>query len=161
MLVLKNVEVVYDDVILVLKGLSLEVPSGKIVALLGSNGAGKSTTLKAISGLLHAEEGEVTDGAIELDGQRIDRLAPEEIVRRGSLPGDGGAARLRGPDGGREHRDGRLHPERPGRAQAATTTSSSTTSRRSASAAASSPGISPEASSRCSPSGARSWHARG
>jgi branched-chain amino acid transport system ATP-binding protein len=83
MLALKNVEVVYDDVILVLKGLSLEVPQGKIVALLGSNGAGKSTTLKAISGLLHAEEGEVTDGAIELEGQRIEGLAPEEIVRRG------------------------------------------------------------------------------
>jgi branched-chain amino acid transport system ATP-binding protein len=83
MLSLKNVEVVYDDVILVLKGLSLEVPKGKIVALLGSNGAGKSTTLKAISGLLHAEEGEVTDGAIELDGERIEGLSPEEIVRRG------------------------------------------------------------------------------
>jgi branched-chain amino acid transport system ATP-binding protein len=83
MLALKNVEVVYDDVILVLKGLSLEVPKGKIVALLGSNGAGKSTTLKAISGLLHAEEGEVTDGAIELDGQRIERDSPEQIVRRG------------------------------------------------------------------------------
>jgi branched-chain amino acid transport system ATP-binding protein len=82
-LALKNVEVVYDDVILVLKGLSLEVPDGKIVALLGSNGAGKSTTLKAISGLLHAEEGEVTDGAIELDGERIDVLEPEVIVRRG------------------------------------------------------------------------------
>ena len=76
MLALKNVEVVYDDVILVLKGLSLEVPKGRIVALLGSNGAGKSTTLKAISGLLGAEEGEVTDGSIELDGERIDRLAP-------------------------------------------------------------------------------------
>jgi branched-chain amino acid transport system ATP-binding protein len=83
MLVLKNVEVIYDDVILVLKGLSLEVPAGKIIALLGSNGAGKSTTLKAISGLLHAEEGEVTDGAIELDGQRIDKLGPEQIVKRG------------------------------------------------------------------------------
>jgi branched-chain amino acid transport system ATP-binding protein len=83
MLVLKNVEVVYDDVILVLKGLSLEVPAGKIVALLGSNGAGKSTTLKAISGLLRAEEGEVTDGQIELDGQRIDKLPPEQIVKRG------------------------------------------------------------------------------
>jgi branched-chain amino acid transport system ATP-binding protein len=83
MLVLKNVEVVYDDVILVLKGLSLEVPAGKIVALLGSNGAGKSTTLKAISGLLRAEEGEVTDGQIELDGQRIDTLGPEQIVKRG------------------------------------------------------------------------------
>src|SRR5215208_3576086 len=83
MLALENVEVVYDDVILVLKGLSLEVPKGKIVALLGSNGAGKSTTLKAISGLLHAEEGEVTDGAIKLEGERIDGRPPEEIVRRG------------------------------------------------------------------------------
>src|SRR5439155_689358 len=74
---------VYDDVILVLKGLSLEVPKGQVVALLGSNGAGKSTTLKAISGLLRAEEGEVTDGAIELDGERIESLDPEQIVRRG------------------------------------------------------------------------------
>jgi len=80
---LKNVEVVYDDVILVLKGLSLEVPQGQIVALLGSNGAGKSTTLKAISGLLAAEEGEVTDGTIELEGRRIESLEPEQIVRRG------------------------------------------------------------------------------
>jgi branched-chain amino acid transport system ATP-binding protein len=79
----QNIEVVYDDVILVLKGLSLEVPTGGIVALLGSNGAGKSTTLKAVSGLLHAEEGEVTDGTILLDGERIDGLPPEEIVRRG------------------------------------------------------------------------------
>ncbi|HKC61481.1 MAG TPA: ABC transporter ATP-binding protein [Myxococcales bacterium] len=83
MLRLSNVEVIYDDVILVLKGLSLEVPHGKIVALLGSNGAGKSTTLKAISGLLRAEEGEVTDGAIELGGERIEELPPEQIVRRG------------------------------------------------------------------------------
>ena len=83
MLELKNVEVIYDDVILVLKGLSLHVPEGKIVALLGSNGAGKSTTLKAISGLLHTEEGEVTDGTIEFLGQRIDGVAPEQIVRRG------------------------------------------------------------------------------
>jgi branched-chain amino acid transport system ATP-binding protein len=83
MLKLKNVEVIYDDVILVLKGLSLQVPSGKIVALLGPNGAGKSTTLKAISGLLAAEEGEVTDGVIEFEGQRIEELEPERIVRRG------------------------------------------------------------------------------
>jgi branched-chain amino acid transport system ATP-binding protein len=82
-LVLKNVEVIYDDVILVLKGLSLEVPDGKIVALLGSNGAGKSTTLKAISGLLHTEEGEVTDGSIEFQGERIDGVAPELIVKKG------------------------------------------------------------------------------
>jgi branched-chain amino acid transport system ATP-binding protein len=85
MLRIRNVEVVYDDVILVLKGLSLEVPKGHVVALLGANGAGKSTTLKAVSGLLHAEEGEVTDGTIELDGERIDRLPPEEIVRRGAF----------------------------------------------------------------------------
>ncbi|HET6923793.1 MAG TPA: ABC transporter ATP-binding protein [Anaeromyxobacteraceae bacterium] len=83
MLALKNVEVIYDDVILVLKGLSLEVPEGKIVALLGSNGAGKSTTLKAVSGLLHTEEGEVTDGDITFRGERIDGMAPEEVVRRG------------------------------------------------------------------------------
>jgi len=80
---LKNVEVIYDDVILVLKGLSLEVPEGKIVALLGSNGAGKSTTLKAISGLLHTEEGEVTDGVIEFQGEKINGIAPEQIVRKG------------------------------------------------------------------------------
>jgi len=84
-LTLKNIEVVYDDVILVLKGLSLTVPSGQIVALLGSNGAGKSTTLKAISGLLRSEEGEVTDGTIEFDGQRIEKLEPEQIVRRGII----------------------------------------------------------------------------
>ena len=83
MLNVKNVEVVYDDVILVLKGLSLTVPEGQSVALLGSNCAGKSTTLKAVSGLLSTEDGEVTDGAIEFQGERIDRLPPEEVVRRG------------------------------------------------------------------------------
>jgi branched-chain amino acid transport system ATP-binding protein len=83
MLRLKNIEVIYDDVILVLKGLSLEVPSGRIVALLGPNGAGKSTTLKAISGLLASEEGEVTDGAVEFEGRRIEHLSPEQIVRVG------------------------------------------------------------------------------
>jgi len=82
-LALNNVEVMYDKVILVLKGLSLEVPDGRIVALLGANGAGKSTTLKAISGLLRTEEGEVTEGSVELDGVRLDRLDPSEIVRRG------------------------------------------------------------------------------
>jgi len=80
---LNNVEVIYNDVILVLKGLSLRVEEGSIAALLGTNGAGKSTTLKAISGLLHPEDGEVTDGSVELFGERIDRLAAEEIVRRG------------------------------------------------------------------------------
>ncbi len=83
MLKLNNVEVIYNDVILVLKGMSLEVPAGQIVALLGANGAGKSTTLKAISGLLKAEEGEVTDGTIEFEGERTDGLDPEAIVARG------------------------------------------------------------------------------
>ena len=83
MLELKNVEVIYDEVILVLKGLSLSVPAGKVVALLGSNGAGKSTTLKAISGLLRSEEGEVTDGAILFEGEPVHRLPPEAVVRRG------------------------------------------------------------------------------
>jgi branched-chain amino acid transport system ATP-binding protein len=83
MLRLTNVEVRYDRVVLVLKGLSLEVPEGRIVALLGANGAGKSTTLKAISGLLEIDDGRVTDGSIELDGVEITRLDPADIVRRG------------------------------------------------------------------------------
>jgi branched-chain amino acid transport system ATP-binding protein len=83
MLRLNNIEVIYSDVILVLKGVSLEVPEGKIVALLGANGAGKTTTLKAISGVLRTELGEVTDGSIEFDGLRIDKMDPEEIVRLG------------------------------------------------------------------------------
>jgi branched-chain amino acid transport system ATP-binding protein len=78
-----NIEVIYDHVILVLKGVSLEVPQGKIVALLGANGAGKTTTLKAISNLLSAERGEVTKGTIEFRGRRIDRLTPNELVRMG------------------------------------------------------------------------------
>src|SRR6201991_875077 len=79
----RNIEVVYDDVILVLRGLSLDVPKGAIVALLGANGAGKSTTLKAISGLLKTEDGEVTRGEIIFDGARIDGIDPDKIVRRG------------------------------------------------------------------------------
>ncbi|MEE1610973.1 ABC transporter ATP-binding protein [Microvirga sp. CF3016] len=80
-----NIEVVYDHVILVLKGVSLNVPKGGIVALLGANGAGKTTTLKAISNLLRAERGEVTKGSIEFNGERIDRLSPNELVRRGCI----------------------------------------------------------------------------
>jgi branched-chain amino acid transport system ATP-binding protein len=83
MLSLSNVEVVYDGVILVLRGVSLTVRAGTITALLGANGAGKTTTLKAISGLLRAERGEVTKGVIELGGERIDRLPPHAIVQRG------------------------------------------------------------------------------
>jgi branched-chain amino acid transport system ATP-binding protein len=82
---LNNIEVVYDRVILVLKGVSLEVTRGGIVALLGANGAGKTTTLKAISNLLHAERGEVTKGAILFDGQEVQALSPNELVRRGCI----------------------------------------------------------------------------
>ena len=83
MLNVNNIEVIYDDVILVLKGLSIEVQEGQIVALLGANGAGKTTTLKAISGLLKVEEGEVTGGSIEFLGRRINGMEPEKIVRMG------------------------------------------------------------------------------
>ena len=83
MLTVNNIEVCYSQVILVLKGVSLEVPDGNIIALLGANGGGKSTMLKAISGLLKTEEGEITDGSVEFDGERIDQMEPEEIVKRG------------------------------------------------------------------------------
>ena len=79
----RNLEVLYNNVILVLKGLSLEVKKGAITALLGSNGAGKSTTLKAISGFLPLEDGAVTDGTIEYQGKSITRLAPHKIVQKG------------------------------------------------------------------------------
>jgi len=83
LLSVSNIEVIYDHVILVLKGVSLQVPEEGIVALLGANGAGKSTTLKAISGLLRTERGEVTKGGVELDGDLIHRRAASEVVRRG------------------------------------------------------------------------------
>ncbi len=80
-----NIEVIYDHVILVLKGVSLSVPRRGIVAILGANGAGKTTTLKAISNLLHAERGEVTKGSIEFEGERIESLSPNDLVRRGCI----------------------------------------------------------------------------
>src|SRR5271169_1368350 len=80
-----NIEVIYNSVALVLKGVSLSVPKGGIVALLGANGAGKTTTLKAISNLLRAERGEVTKGVILFDGERVDRLSPNDLVRRGAI----------------------------------------------------------------------------
>jgi branched-chain amino acid transport system ATP-binding protein len=80
---LNNIEVMYHEVILVLKGVSIDVPHGGIVALLGANGAGKSTTLKSISGLLKHEDGEVTDGSIEFMGEKIHHLHAEEIAKRG------------------------------------------------------------------------------
>ena len=83
LLAVNNIEVIYDHVILVLKGVSLSVEQGQIVALLGANGAGKTTTLKAISNLLRSERGEVTKGSIELRGQRVDGLDPAELVKLG------------------------------------------------------------------------------
>jgi branched-chain amino acid transport system ATP-binding protein len=80
-----NIEVIYDHVILVLKGVSLDVPRGGIVALLGANGAGKTTTLKAISNLLHAERGDVTKGSILFDGAEVQDMSPNELVRRGCI----------------------------------------------------------------------------
>ncbi|MFL6648542.1 MAG: ABC transporter ATP-binding protein [Sulfurifustaceae bacterium] len=85
MLVINGIEVIYNHVILVLKGVSLSIPEGGIVALLGANGAGKTTTLRAISNLLQGERGEVTKGSIEFNGERIDRLGPAELVRRGVI----------------------------------------------------------------------------
>jgi branched-chain amino acid transport system ATP-binding protein len=84
-LAISNVEVIYDHVILVLKGVSLDVPRGGIVALLGANGAGKTTTLKAISNLLHAERGDVTKGSIVFEGDEVQDLSPNELVRRGCI----------------------------------------------------------------------------
>ncbi|HEX3442313.1 MAG TPA: ABC transporter ATP-binding protein [Pseudolabrys sp.] len=80
-----NIEVIYDHVILVLKGVSLDVPKGGIVALLGANGAGKTTTLKAISNLLHAERGEVTKGSILFEGEEVHQRSPNDLVRRGCI----------------------------------------------------------------------------
>ena len=78
-----NIEVIYDHVILVLKGVSFDVPAGSIVALLGANGAGKTTTLKAISNLLRSERGDVTKGSIEYLGERVDQLSSNELVKKG------------------------------------------------------------------------------
>jgi branched-chain amino acid transport system ATP-binding protein len=83
LLEVNNLEVTYNQVILVLKGMSLNVDEGRIVTILGNNGAGKSTTLKAISGLLKSEDGEITDGSVSFRGERIDRMDPEKIVRKG------------------------------------------------------------------------------
>ncbi len=80
-----NIEVIYDHVILVLKGVSLTVPQGGIVAILGANGAGKSTTLKSISNLVKSERGELTKGSIEFSGERVDHLMASDLVRRGCI----------------------------------------------------------------------------
>jgi len=85
LLSVNNIEVIYDHVILVLKGVSLEVQTGQIVAILGANGAGKTTTLKAISNLLHAERGEVTKGSIVYDNAKVEASSPNDLVKRGVI----------------------------------------------------------------------------
>ncbi|MFN5806266.1 MAG: ATP-binding cassette domain-containing protein, partial [Burkholderiales bacterium] len=84
-LTVNGIEVIYNHVILVLKGVSLQVPEGKVVALLGGNGAGKTTTLRAVSNLLAGERGEVTKGSVELRGERIENLTPAQMVDRGVI----------------------------------------------------------------------------
>ena len=97
-----NIEVIYDHVILVLKGVSLEVPEGGIVALLGANGAGKTTTIKSISNILGTERGEVTKGSIEFMGEKVENLTPTDLVQRGVKAGElvKQAARIVGGGGG-------------------------------------------------------------
>ena len=85
MLSINNIEVVYHDVILVLRGVSLGIEQGQVITLLGANGAGKTTTLKSVSGLLKTEVGKVSHGEIKFDGQRIDRMGPEDIARMGII----------------------------------------------------------------------------
>ena len=151
-----NIEVIYDHVILVLKGVSLDVPKGGIVALLGANGAGKTTTLKAISNLLHAERGDVTKGSIMFDGDEVQDLSPERAGAARLHPGDGRPPLLRPPHHRGKSADRRLHAQ-------------ATARRRSArldlvygyfpqacrSAAIRLPAIPRAASSRCAPSAAR------
>ncbi|TVQ55411.1 MAG: ABC transporter ATP-binding protein [Rhodobacteraceae bacterium] len=84
-LAVKNIEAIYDNIILALRGVSLDVPEGTVVALLGGNGAGKSTTLKSISTMIAAERGKVTKGSIEFRGERIDQLTPNDLVNRGMV----------------------------------------------------------------------------
>ena len=148
-LTVSNIEVIYDHVILVLKGVSLQVQKGTIVALLGANGAGKTTTLKAISNLLRAERGEVTKGSIEFDGQRSRPAHAERAGAHGRLPGDGGPPLLPAPDGRGEPAHRRVHAARSaGPSSPATSISSTSTSRGCASGAARSPATPPAASSR-------------
>ena len=157
MLAVNNIEVVYDHVILVLKGVSLTVPEGGIVALLGANGAGKTTTLKAISNLLRAERGEVTKGSIALGRRgRCRALSPNELVRRGCVQVMEGRHCFGHLTVEENLLDRRLHPQGRARRDPATISSGSTAiSRGSRSAAARRPATPRAASSRCARSAGR------
>ena len=108
LLVVNGIEVIYNHVILVLKGVSLTVPEGGIVALLGANGAGKTTTLRAVSNLLHAERGDVTKGSIEYEGERIQGLTAYELVKRGVVQVMEGRRCFRALDGRGQSADRRI-----------------------------------------------------
>jgi energy-coupling factor transporter ATP-binding protein EcfA2 len=110
-----GIEVIYNHVILVLKGVSLQVPEGRHRGAAGGNGAGKTTTLRAISNLLQGERGEVTKGSIELRGERIENLSPADLVQARRGAGDGGPALLRPPHHRREPADRLLHAHQQGR----------------------------------------------
>jgi ABC-type cobalamin/Fe3+-siderophores transport system ATPase subunit len=143
-----NVEVIYDHVILVLKGVSLQVPKGGIVALLGANGAGKSTTLKSISNLLGAERGDVTKGSIEFKGVRIEQLTPERTGQARRHPGDGGTPLFRAPHGRGKPAHRRLHAQDLARRLKAASTRFTTIFRDSRSAAVRRPATRRAANSR-------------
>ena len=148
MLALNNIEVVYDGVILVLKGVSLDAEEGHITTLLGANGAGKTTTLKAISGLLRTERGEVTKGSVELDGERLDRLPPHDVVKRGVAQVFEGRRVFENLTV-EENLVAGAHSRSDFAGVRAASTASSTPSRCSRSAATSPPAICRAASSRC------------
>ena len=156
MLQINNIEVVYSDVILVLRGISLAVPDNQIVSLLGANGAGKSTTLKAISGLLRTQQGEVTRGSIEWNGERIDRKSPDEIVQMGIVQLLEGRRLFEHSDGRGESAHGRDLPQDDRRGPAAVIwTRYMAIFRAWRSFADARPAICPGASSRWSPLGGR------
>ena len=112
LLEVNNIEVIYNHVILVLKGVSLRVPKGGITALLGGNGAGKTTTLKSISNLLQSERGEVTKGMVSYRGERVDQTDPAEMVRRGVIQVMEGRHCFEHLNRRRKPDDGRLYPHR-------------------------------------------------
>ncbi len=99
MLVLQDISVTYHNIVPAVQGVSIEVPDKTVVALLGANGAGKTTIMRAISGLLNIHKASLVHGAILFDGERIDHLNTTQIVQRGHSPGIGGSPSLRGPDG--------------------------------------------------------------
>ena len=155
MLEIANLEVVYNDVVLVLRGLSLEVKDGQIVALLGANGAGKTTTLRAITGLLDVHEGDITKGSIDLAGERIDGKDASVIVKSGIAQVMEGTAGLCRDDGRRESANGFDHQPQRGERQGVLRQGDDVVPGSRKIGEKRQRAISPAASSRCSPSAGR------